>query len=48
MWLSVLIFTATFDFRAGKKVILWKYHKNTLYKILGDLKKLSPWHQLIF
>ena len=44
----VLILSATFDFLAGKKIVFWKYHKNTLCKILDDLKKLLPFDKIIF
>ena len=32
-------FLATFDFPAGKQFEFWKYHKNTLCKILDGLQK---------
>ena len=44
---NVLINTATFEFSARKIFTLSKYHKNTLCKILDDLKKLSLWQNLI-
>ena len=47
MVIRVLIFSATFDFPAEKNFILRKYHKNTLYKILDDLKKENPFLQPI-
>ena len=37
----------SFDFRL-KKNVFWKYHENTLCKILDDLKKLLPWQKSIF
>ena len=41
MHTRVLIFTATFDFLAGKNYMFLKYHKNTMCEILVDLNKHS-------
>ena len=43
----VLINTAT-SYQPKYLIHLANKTKNTLWKILNDLKKLSPWHQLIF
>ena len=52
MFSMVLIFTATFIFRAGKKICFEKHHENTLYKFKSfeeistmgktDLLKTTP------
>ena len=43
-----LLFYIYFLFSSWKNFLFWKYFKNTMFKILDDLKKLTPWYHHIF